>query len=83
MIKKVKNTVWWTYVISDLNGEENIERFYKNEFQKKKKRKRKENQTEFRVEKVIKSKGDKLNVKWKGCDSSFNSWIEKKRHNIN
>ena len=50
---------------------------------KKKKKKRKENQTEFRVEKVIKSKGDKLNVKWKGCDSSFNSWIEKKRHNIN
>ena len=34
MIKKVKNTVLWTYVINDLNGEE-IVRFYKNELQKK------------------------------------------------
>ena len=28
MIKKVKNTVPWTYVISDLDGEEIIGRFY-------------------------------------------------------
>ena len=27
---------------------------------------------------VIKRKGDKLYVKWKGYDSSFNSWIAKK-----
>ena len=33
---------------------------------------------EFRIEKVIKRKGDKLYVKWKGYDSSFNSWIDKK-----
>ena len=26
----------------------------------------------------IKKKGDKLYVKWKGYDSSFNSWIDKK-----
>ena len=32
-----------------------------------------------RVEKVIKKKGDKLYIKWKGYDSSFNSWIDKKR----
>ena len=32
----------------------------------------------FRVEKVIKKKVDKLYVKWKGFDSSFNSWIDKK-----
>ena len=32
----------------------------------------------FRVEKVIKRKGDKLYVKWKGYNSSFNSWIDKK-----
>ena len=30
------------------------------------------------MEKVIKKKGDKLYVKWKGYDSSFNSWIDKK-----
>ena len=29
MIRKIKNTVPWTYVTSDLNGEEIIERFMK------------------------------------------------------
>ena len=29
VIKKVKNTVPWTYVISDLNGEETVRMFYK------------------------------------------------------
>ena len=38
----------------------------------------KNNQKEFRSEKVIKRKGDKLYVKWKGYDNSFNSWIERK-----
>ena len=38
----------------------------------------KTNQQEFRIEKVIKEKGDKQYVKWKGYDSSFNSWIDKK-----
>ena len=33
--------------------------------------------------KVIKKKSDKLYVKWKGYDNSFNSWIDKKIHNIN
>ena len=36
------------------------------------------NQEEFRIEKVIKRKGDKLYVKWKGYDNSFNSWTDKK-----
>ena len=71
MIKKVKNTVPWTYVISDLNREEIVRTFYKKELQKT-------NQKEFRVKKVIKRKGDNLYVKWKGYDSSFNSWIDKK-----
>ena len=35
------------------------------------------NQQKFRVEKVIKREGDKLYVKWKGYDNSFNSWIDK------
>ena len=30
------------------------------------------------VGKVIKKKGDKSYVKWKGYDLSFNSWIDKK-----
>ena len=36
------------------------------------------NQSEYRIEKVIKRKGDKLYVKWKGYENSFNSWIDKK-----
>ena len=34
-------------------------------------------QQEFRIEKVIKKKRDKLYVKWKGYGNSFNSWIDK------
>ena len=68
---KVKNTVLRTYVLSDLNGEEIVGRFYEKELQKT-------NENEFRVEKVIKRKGNNLYVKWKGHNNSFNSWIEKK-----
>ena len=71
IIKKIKNTVPWTYVINDLNGEEIIGTFYENELQKT-------DQKEFRIEKVLKKKGDKLYVKWKGYDNSFNSCIDKK-----
>ena len=38
----------------------------------------KTNQEEFRVEKVTKRKFDKLYVKWKGYDSSFNRRIDRK-----
>ena len=49
VIKKIKNTVPWTYVISDLNGEEIVGSFYEKELQKT-------NRKEFRIEKVIKRK---------------------------
>ena len=71
VVSKIKNTVPWTYVINDLNGEEIIGTFYVNELQKT-------NQQEFSIEKVIKRKGDKLYVKWKGYDNSLNCWIDKK-----
>ena len=59
-------------VINDLNSDEIIGTFYEKELQKT-------NQQKFRIEKVIKKKGDKLYVKWEGYDkSSFNSWIDKK-----
>ena len=38
----------------------------------------KENQEEIIIYKVIKKKGNKLYVKRKGYDNSFNSWIDKK-----
>ena len=42
------------------------------------KNKTKTKQKDFRAEKVMKRKHDKLYVKWKGYDSSFNSWTDKK-----
>ena len=69
MIKKVKNTVLWTNVVNYFKGEEIVGTFIEKELKKT-------NQEEFRVEKVIKRKSDKLYVKRK--DSSFNSWIDKK-----
>ena len=71
VVSKIKNTVPWTNIINDLNGEKIFGTFYENELQKT-------NQQEFRIEKVIKRKGDKLYVKWKGYDNSFNSRIDKK-----
>ena len=53
-----------TYVVNDLNGEEIIGKFYEKELQY--------------LGKVLRKKGDKLYVKWKGYDNSFNSWIDKK-----
>ena len=71
VIKKVKNIVLWKYVINDLNGEEIIGTFYEKELQKT-------NEKEFRIEKVLKKKDNKLYVKWKGYVNSFNSWVYKK-----
>ena len=71
VVSKIKNTVPWTYVVSDLNGEEITGSFYEKELQKT-------SQEKFRIEKVLKRKGDKLYVKLKGYDNSFNSWINKK-----
>ena len=71
VVKTIKNTVPWAYIISDLNGEEIMGSFYEKELQKT-------NQKGFRIKKVIKRKGNKLYVKWKGYNNSFNSWIDKK-----
>ena len=71
MIKEVKNIVPWAYVINDLNGEETIGTLYEKELQET-------NQQRIRTEKVTKRNGNKLHVKWKGYDNSFNSWIDKK-----
>ena len=49
----------------------NIGAFYETELQKI-------DHQEFRIEKIIKKRRNKLYVKWKGYDNSFNSWIDKK-----
>ena len=53
MIRKVKNIVPWTYVMQDLNGEEDFRAYYEEELHKT-------NQTKLRAEKVIKRKGHKF-----------------------
>ena len=58
-------------MINDLNCEEIVGTFYKKELQKT-------DQEEFRIDGVIKRKVNKLYVKWKGYNNSFNSWIDKK-----
>ena len=63
MVKKPKSTY--------LREEETVGQFYEDELQKA-------NQKRFRIEKVIRRKGVKLKVKWKGDDNSFNSWTNKK-----
>ena len=74
-IRTVKNKIYkyMTSVSKNvyINGEKIIGTFYEKELQKI-------DQQEFRIEKVITKKGDKLYVKWKVYDSSFNSWIDKK-----
>ena len=72
VVNKIQNTVPWTYLINDLNGEEIKGSLYEKELPKT-------DQKEFRIEKVITKKRNKLYVKWKGYDNSFNSWIDKKR----
>ena len=71
VIKEVKNTVPWTYVINDLSGEEIVGTFYEKKILKT-------NQQGFTIEKVVKGKQNKLYAKWKGYDNSFNIWIDKK-----
>ena len=70
----MKNTVPWTYVINGLNGKEIARSFYEKELQKT-------NQEKIGIERVIKRNGDKLYVKWKRYDNSFNSWIKKETLN--
>ena len=66
------NTVYpWRYMISNLNGEPIIGSFFEKELQKA-------SQEKFRMENVLKRKSEKMCVKWKGCENSFNNWIGKK-----
>ena len=70
LLPKVKNAVPWANIISDFKEEEIVGTFYRKEFKK--------NQKTFRVEIIINRKYDELCAKWKGYNSSFNSWIDKK-----
>jgi hypothetical protein len=59
------------YKIKDSNGEEIKSTFYEQEMQKC-------TQDTFRIEYVLKTKGNKLLVKWMSYSDDFNSWIDRK-----
>ena len=62
VVSKIINTVPWIYVINDLNGEQIVGTFNEKELQGT-------HQQELRFEKVLRRKGDKLCVKWKGYNN--------------
>jgi Chromo (CHRromatin Organisation MOdifier) domain len=59
-----------TYKIKDMTNEHIQGTFYIQEL-------RKSHQHIVRIEKVLKTKGNKMLVKWQGYPDSFNSWIDK------
>ena len=60
------------YKLKDMKDEIIEGNFYEKELQKNK------NTTgEYIIEKIIKTRNDKLFVKWRGYDNSFNSWIDR------
>ena len=68
LVEKLKTQFrgWTYYVISDLNGEPITGSFYGKDL-------RKTSQEKFRIENILKTKGDKLYAKLKRYDNSFNS----------
>ena len=59
------------YYLKDLNDEKLDGTFYQEELQKT-------NLILYVIEKIIRTKNDRLFVKWRGYNNSFNSWIDKK-----
>jgi hypothetical protein len=70
-ISAVQYTDPITYKITDMNGEEIQGTFYEQELQKT-------SQEIFRIEKIIRKRGNKSLVKWYGYPDSFNSWVDNK-----
>ena len=64
-------TIPVTYKITDCNGEEIHGSLYERKLQKT-------SQDVFRIEKVLKRRGDKSLVKWMGYNDSFNQWVDNK-----
>ena len=71
-IYKINKSNVITYQLKDMNNEIIKGQFYEKELQLTK------NTTgEYIIEKILKTNKDKIYVKWRGYDNSFNSWINK------
>ncbi|XP_022193283.1 uncharacterized protein LOC120353103 [Nilaparvata lugens] len=70
-VTHVRSTVPITYELEDVRGQPVQGGFYSQEIVKTKV------PSVFEIAKVLKRRGNKLLVHWKGYDSSHNSWIDK------
>jgi hypothetical protein len=69
-ITAIQDTNPITYKNKYTNNEVIQGNFYEQELQKS-------NQDTFLIEKLLKTKGSRLFVKWLGYPNTFNSWIDK------
>ena len=67
-IKRIRNTIPVVYELEDLAGEVVKGGFYNEQLQKTK-------QEIYRVEKIVRRRGDQVFVKWSGYPDKFNSWM--------
>ena len=70
-ISKIQLTIPVTYKITYYNEEEIKGSFYEQRVQKT-------SQDVFRIEKILRRKGDNSLIKWDGYSGAFNSWIDTK-----
>ncbi|XP_065641190.1 uncharacterized protein LOC136073515 [Hydra vulgaris] len=70
-VSQIQFTDLPTYKIADDNGKEIQGTFYEQELQKT-------NQEIFRIEKVIRKRGNKSLVKWYEYPETFDSWVDNK-----
>ena len=71
-IYKVGRSNVITYQLKDMNDEIIKGQFYEKEFQLTK-----NTAGEYVIEKILKTKGNQIYVKWRGYSNNFNSWIDK------
>ena len=71
-IYKINKSNVISYQIKDMNDEIIKGIFYEKELQSSK-----HNTGEYIIEKILKTKGNNIFVKWRGYSNNFNSWIDK------
>ena len=71
-IYKINKSNVISYQIKDMNDEIIKGIFYEKELQKTR-----NTSNEYIIEKILKTKGNQMYVKWRGYSNNFNSWIDK------
>ena len=76
MFDVIKIVPGWpvTYKLKELDGTSVEGTFYEQELQKV----HVDDDTVWRIEKILRRRGDQLYVQWKGWPKKYNSWIHKR-----